>query len=93
MDKVQREDIEIVEQWFSDIDVSEPKAILMYDISSEDFSSAVNGWRYKMIIWELDQWLRGQLRYHRLPRSMDVGYSYVRTKLRMLHTDQGLVIE
>lgn len=48
------------------------KARLKYDLPDEqsEFEDAVNGTKWKLSMWELDQWLRAQYKY--MP---DVEYS------------------
>lgn len=41
------------------------KARLKYDLPDEqsEFEDAVNGTKWKLSMWELDQWLRAQYKY------------------------------
>jgi hypothetical protein len=41
------------------------KAILKYNLPDEqtEFEDATNGLRWKLSMWELDQWLRAQYKY------------------------------
>lgn len=45
------------------------KAILKFDLGKEDsddrseFEDAVNGTKWRLAMWELDQWLRNQTKY------------------------------
>lgn len=45
------------------------KAILKFDLGIEDsddrleFEDAVNGTKWRLAMWELDQWLRNQTKY------------------------------
>lgn len=96
MDGIQCKDLtdeEVVISWFSEVDVSTPKAMLVYDPFSEDFEKAVNGYKYSLALWDLDQWLRTRLKYHRLPRSMDIGYNNVRIQLREIMHGYGIKLD
>ena len=45
------------------------KAILEFDFDKEGsddedrFKDAINGWRWRMVAWELDNWLRGEIKH------------------------------
>jgi hypothetical protein len=42
------------------------KVILEFDPTEEreDMDSAINGWKWKMLVWDLDQHLRSELKYN-----------------------------
>ena len=42
------------------------KVTLEYDFNEEreEMESALNGWKWKMLVWDLDQYLRGELKYN-----------------------------
>jgi hypothetical protein len=41
------------------------KGILEFPLPEcqEDFETAVNGYKWKLAMWDLDQWLRSELKY------------------------------
>ena len=72
------------------------KVILEFDPSEEreDMESAINGAKWKMLVWDLDQHLRSELKYN----DAITGQVYdelqrVRDKLHELKTDSGLTLE
>jgi hypothetical protein len=72
------------------------KVILEFDPTEEreDIESAINGWKWKMLVWDLDQHLRSELKYN----DAITGQVYdelqrVRDKLHELKTDSGLTLE
>ena len=60
----------------------------------EDMESAINGWKWKMLVWDLDQHLRSELKYN----DAVTGEAYealekIRERLHELKTDSGLTLE
>ena len=60
----------------------------------EDMESAINGWKWKMLVWDLDQHLRSELKYN----DVVTGEAYaalekIRERLHELKTDSGLTLE
>jgi len=60
----------------------------------EDMESAINGWKWKMLVWDLDQHLRSELKYN----DAITGQAYdelqkLRDKLHELKTESGLTLE
>ena len=53
----------------------------------EDFESAYNGWRYKLVVSEFDEWLRREIKY-----ACKDDYEPIREHLRDLIADEGLNI-
>lgn len=78
------------------------KATLEFDLNDienderSNFEDAVNGQKWRLLVWDFDQWLRSQYKY--MP---DKGYSddkydayyEAREKLRELITEEGLKLE
>ena len=67
-----------------------PRAILEFKLpeETEDHEVAVNGGKWKSLAWNLDQWLREQIKY-----SEKDEFQPVRDKLHELAQDQGLTID
>ena len=60
----------------------------------EDARTALDGWKWKMAMWDLDQWLRGEIKYNeKLSAETDVAYQAVRDKIREILNDDNLNIE
>lgn len=64
------------------------------DEDREDMESAINGWKWKMLVWDLDQHLRSELKYN----DQVTGEAYealekLRDHLHALKTDAGLTLE
>ncbi len=60
----------------------------------EDARTALDGWKWKSSMWELDQWLRGEIKYNeKLSEATDVAYQAVRDKIREILNDDNLNIE
>ena len=60
----------------------------------DDMESAINGWKWKMLVWDLDQHLRSELKYN----DAVTGEAYaalekIRERLHELKTDSGLTLE
>jgi hypothetical protein len=60
----------------------------------EDARTALDGWKWKSAMWELDQWLRGEIKYNeKLSAERDDAYQAVRDKIREILDDDNLNIE
>jgi len=77
------------------------KAILEFDFDKEgsddrnEFNDAVNGWRWKMVAWQLDNWLRGEIKHASDDMSDDTykAFEKCREKLREFMNDENLTLE
>ncbi len=72
------------------------KVIIEFDPfeDREEMESAINGWKWKMLVWDLDQHLRSELKYN----DAITGQVYdelqkVRDKLHELKNESGLTLE
>jgi hypothetical protein len=73
------------------------KAILEFDDESE-LMDAINGYKWRIAVWELDQDLRGIVKHgyfgNREATDAEIEMAdYCRTKLRQLISDDGLNLE
>lgn len=60
----------------------------------EDARTALDGWKWKSSMWELDQWLRGEIKYNeKISGETDAAYQAVRDKIREILNDDNLNIE
>jgi len=77
------------------------KAILEFDFDKEEsddrneFKDAVNGFKWRMVAWELDDWLRNQTKYESDNMSDDTykAFERCREKLRELVNEENLTLE
>lgn len=70
--------------------------ILKFDSveEAEDARTALDGWRWKNAMWELDQHLRAELKYNeKISGETDKAYENIRQKIREILTDHNLNIE
>ena len=74
-----------------------PKAVLRFKLPEEqsEFNSALKGGNFKSVLWELDQWLRGKLKYpaEDAPQVVLDAYQEMRTKLNELAADHDAVFD
>lgn len=69
------------------------KATLTFD-EEEDLLTAINGYKYKLALWDLDQFLRGELKYNDKLTAEQYDYAeMLRDKLREILNDYNLQIE
>jgi hypothetical protein len=73
------------------------KAILEFD-DEQELRDAINGSKWRLIVWELDQDLRGIVKHgyfgNREATDAEIEMAdYCRTKLRQLISDDGLNLE
>jgi len=59
------------------------KAILDFSIpeDQDDFDTAVNGWKYRSVLCEIDNFLRSKLKYEELLPGEGGAYDKTRTEL------------
>jgi len=73
------------------------EAILKFTLPDEqsDFELAVNGYKWSLVAWELDQWLRSQIKYAPEEMSQDVydAFEQCRDKLHEIKRDYILKFE
>ena len=73
------------------------KVILEFDPieDREDMESAINGWKWKMLVWELDQHLRSELKYNpdKLTNETYEALEKLREKLHELKSESGLSLD
>jgi hypothetical protein len=77
------------------------KAILEFDFDKEgsddrdQFQDAINGWRWKMSISELDNWLRNQIKHSPDDMSNDTykAFKQCREKLTEIVHNENLTFE
>jgi hypothetical protein len=73
------------------------KAILEFD-DEQDLRDAIDGWKWKSVVWELDKELRSILKHgyigSREATEAEIEMAdYCRTKLRELISDDGLNLD
>ena len=72
------------------------KIILEFDSfeEQEEARMAIDGGKYKLVIWELDQHLRSELKYNdNLDEKVYDEFEQLRNKLRQLLNDNGLTMD
>ena len=71
------------------------KAILEFNLPEEsvDHQTAIDGIKWKIVAWDLDQHLRSELKYSQLNESESRGLQIIRDKLRELMQEQNLTFE
>jgi molecular chaperone GrpE (heat shock protein) len=71
------------------------KAILKFDLpeEQEEFNDAVNGNAFKAVIWELDQWMRSQLKHEDLPDDVHDKVQEIRDQLHSILDDNNVMYE
>jgi len=59
-----------------------PKTILEFSAEEQhELNIALNGWRYHSVIWEIQQYLRGEMKHGDLSDEQYQSYEKIRTKL------------
>jgi hypothetical protein len=60
----------------------------------DDARTALDGWKWKHSMWDLDQWLRSEIKYNeKLSEERYDAYEAVRDKIREILNDDNLNIE
>ena len=62
--------------------------------AASDAQVALDGWKYRAAIWEIDQYLRNQVKYNeKLPSEVGEAYEKLRDKIREILSENSLQIE
>jgi len=62
--------------------------------AAEDAKIALDGYKWKSAIWELDQYLRSEIKYNeQLPSEVDEAFEKLRDKIREILSDSNLTME
>ena len=62
--------------------------------AAENAKTALDGWKWKHAMWELDQHLRNEIKYNeKLPSEVDEAYEKLRDKIREILYDNNLTME
>ncbi len=72
------------------------KVTLEYDFNEEreEMESAINGWKWKMVVWDLDQHLRSELKYNdKITGDVYLALEKLREKLHELKDEHGLILD
>ena len=73
------------------------KGILEFDLRDDqkEFETAINADKYKSVIWDLDQYLRQQIKYNADNLSNDTitAFELIRDKIREQLNDYSISIE
>jgi hypothetical protein len=72
------------------------KVTLEFDLieEREDMEAALNGWKLKMMVWDLDQHLRSELKYNnKLTGETYEAVEKIRERLHELKNESGLSLD
>ncbi len=72
------------------------KVTIEFDMEEEreDMESALNGWKWKMLVWDLDQHLRSKLKWDdNLTAEAYEALDKIREKLHELRSESGLTLD
>jgi hypothetical protein len=72
------------------------KGILEFDLRDDqkEFETAINADKYKSVIWELDQYLRSEIKYNdKLSNDTITAFELIRDKIREQLNDYSISIE
>ncbi len=62
--------------------------------AAENAKIALDGWKWKHAMWELDQHLRNEIKYNeKLPGDVYDAYESLRDKIREILSDNNLTME
>ena len=65
-----------------------------FDEDRDDMESAINGWKWKMLVWDLDQHLRSELKYNdKIAGEVYEAVEKIREKLHELKSESGLLLD
>jgi hypothetical protein len=62
--------------------------------AAEDARLALDGWKWKHCVWQIDQELRNSVKYdEKLPSDVSKSYESLRDKIREIISDNNLTME
>jgi len=62
--------------------------------AASDAQVALDGWKYKVAIWEIDQHLRNEIKYNEsLPGEVGEAYEKLRDEIREILSNSNLTME
>lgn len=69
-----------------------PKAILEFNLpeENEEFKTATQAMDYNLVLWDLDQYLRGKLKYSQLTVEQGQIYEELRDKLHEFLNERNI---
>jgi hypothetical protein len=60
----------------------------------EEMESAINGWKWKILVWDLDQHLRSELKYNtKITGEAYEALEKIRERLHELKNENGLTLD
>jgi hypothetical protein len=71
------------------------KASLEFKLPEEqhEFANATQGAKMRSVLWELDQWLRGKLKYEELSDGQYDAFKQTRDELRRLLIEENIDLD
>jgi len=71
------------------------EATLKFNLPEEqtEFDNAVNGAKWSLVAWDLDQYLRNKIKYGEIPQEAYDALEECRDKLHEIKGDYGLVFD
>jgi hypothetical protein len=71
------------------------KASLTFSLPEEnhEFANATQGAKMRSVLWELDQWLRGKLKYDELSDGQYDAFKQTRDELRRLLIEENIDLD
>ena len=71
------------------------EATLKFNLPEEqpEFDNAVNGTKWSLVAWELDQYLRSKIKHGELPQEAYDAFEECRDKLYEIKGEYGLVFD
>jgi hypothetical protein len=62
--------------------------------AASDAQVALDGWKYRVAIWEIDQYLRNEVKYNEsLPGEVAEAYEKLRDEIREILSNSNLTME
>jgi len=62
--------------------------------AASDAQVALDGWKYRVAIWEIDQYLRNEVKYNEsLPGEVGEAYEKLRDEIREILSNSNLTME
>lgn len=71
------------------------KATLSFTLPDEEseFRSAINGFKFSLILWSLDQHLRNRIKHEDLPAAVHDALQHTRDELYAMLSEHGVTLD
>lgn len=68
-------------------------ALTLTSTDATEIRDGLDGWRWRALVRDLDEWLRSQVKYAELPEAEAKAAAAIRAQIHLLLEEEGLALE